>query len=90
MRTLYSIIFILLFTGSLNAKDDTIYIQNQKIKLGVNLGLGGKKDAPTGYCAPVPKEILDHNTTYNHSFSLCIGSLTQIKRMATYNQEKKD
>lgn len=91
MRTLYYIIFIVLFTDSLNAKDDIIYIQNQETKPGVNLGLDGTKDAPSGYSAPpVLKEILDHNITYNYIFSSCVGSLTRIKIMATVNQEKKD
>tara|TARA_R110002050_G_scaffold300670_1_gene471423 strand:- start:5773 stop:7089 length:1317 start_codon:yes stop_codon:yes gene_type:complete len=46
-------------------------------------GVGGTKDAPTGYCAPILKEILDHNIVYEYSFNLCVGSLEQIRSFAT-------
>jgi len=52
-------------------------------------GVGGTKDAPTGYCAPILKEILDHNIVYDYSYSLCVGSLEQIRNMASENKNNQ-
>ena len=52
-------------------------------------GIGDTKDAPTGYCAPILKEILDHNIVYDYSYSLCLGSLKQIRNMASENKHNQ-
>ncbi len=36
---------------------------------------GGPKDNPTGYIAPVRKEILDHNIVYEYRYILAVGTL---------------
>jgi hypothetical protein len=53
-------------------------------------GVGGTKDAPTGYCAPILKEILDHNIVYDYSCNLCVGSLKQIRNFAIENRKIKE
>lgn len=50
-------------------------------------GVGGTKDAPTGYYAPILKEILDHNIVYDYSYNLCVGSLQEIRKMSTENRK---
>jgi hypothetical protein len=49
-------------------------------------GVGGTKAPATGYCAPILKEVIDHNITYDYSFNLCLGSLNQIRKLATGNR----
>lgn len=43
-------------------------------------GAGGPKDGPTGYIAPLHREILDHNITYDYRYVLILGSLTDIRQ----------
>ena len=50
-------------------------------------GKGGTKDVPTGYCAPVLKEILDHNIVYDYSYNLIIGSLQEIRAFSIQNKK---
>jgi len=45
-------------------------------------GRGGTNDSPTGYIAPLHTEILDHNITYDYSYSLILGSLKDIRDYA--------
>jgi hypothetical protein len=49
---------------------------------------GGPADDPTGYIAPVRKEILDHNLVFEYRYSLVLGSLTSIRKEA-YKQQPK-
>jgi len=49
-------------------------------------GVGGTKDSPTGYCAPILKEILDHNIVYDYSYNLCVGTLQDIRNMSAKNR----
>ena len=43
---------------------------------------GGPRDDPTGYIAPVRKEILDHNIVYEYQYGLVLGSLEEIRAQA--------
>ena len=52
-------------------------------------GVGGTKDAPTGYCAPILKDVLDDNSAYDYSYKLCVGSLDQIRNMASANKNNQ-
>jgi len=45
-------------------------------------GRGGTRDSPTGYIAPLHTEILDHNITYDFSYTLILGSLNDIRGYA--------
>ena len=45
-------------------------------------GSGGTNDSPTGYIAPLHTEILDHNITYDYSYTLILGSLKEIRSYA--------
>lgn len=45
-------------------------------------GAGGPKDSPTGYIAPLHREIIDHNIRYEYSYHLVVGSLDEIRRQA--------
>lgn len=45
-------------------------------------GRGGTKDAPTGYIAPLGKEELDHNISYDFAYVLVVGNLQQIREVA--------
>ena len=45
-------------------------------------GAGGTNDSPTGYIAPLHTEILDHNITYEYSYTLILGSLEEIRDYA--------
>ena len=38
--------------------------------------------SPTGYIAPVRKEILDHNIVYEYRYELALGSLDEIRAAA--------
>lgn len=42
-------------------------------------GFGGAKDEPTGYIAPLHKEILDWNIDYVFSYVLIVDTLTNIR-----------
>jgi hypothetical protein len=42
-------------------------------------GTGGPKDAPTGYIAPLHKDILDWNIEYQFSYVLIVDTLTGIR-----------
>jgi len=42
-------------------------------------GAGGPKDGPTGYIAPIRREILDHNIEYSYDYVLILGSLEEIR-----------
>ncbi len=44
---------------------------------------GGSGDNPTGYIAPVRKEILDHNIVYEYHYQLALGTLDEIRAVAT-------
>lgn len=44
-----------------------------------NPGTGGPKDNPTGYIAPISREILDHNIQYEYEYRLIAGSVDQIR-----------
>ena len=43
---------------------------------------GGSRDNPTGYIAPVRKEILDHNIVYEYRYQLVLGTLNEIRAVA--------
>jgi hypothetical protein len=43
---------------------------------------GGPKDNPTGYIAPIRKEILDYNIAYEYEYTLIIGTLKEIRAYA--------
>lgn len=45
-------------------------------------GVGGTTDSPTGYFAPLHTEIIDHNITYEYSYTLILGSLDEIRAHA--------
>ncbi len=47
---------------------------------------GGPKDNPTGYIAPVRKEILDHNIVYEYRYILAVGTLEEIRAAAAANR----
>lgn len=49
---------------------------------------GGVKDDPCGYIAPIHNEILDHNIVYDYSYTLVLGSLSDIRAYAL--QHKPD
>ncbi|MFD1143762.1 hypothetical protein ACFQ4C_21720 [Larkinella insperata] len=40
---------------------------------------GGSKDISTGYISPVNVEVLDHNITYEYTYSLILGTVDQIR-----------
>lgn len=42
-------------------------------------GVGGPKDAPTGYIAPTRREILDHNIVYDYHYELILGTVDEIR-----------
>lgn len=46
-------------------------------------GRGGPKDNPTGYIAPIRREILDHNLVYEYAYFVTLGTLEQIRGVAT-------
>ena len=49
---------------------------------------GGPKDDPTGYIAPVRKEVLDHNIVYEYRYILAVGTLEEIRAAASANRVK--
>ncbi len=48
--------------------------------------VGGPKDDPTGYIAPVRREILDHNIVYEYEYILTVGTLDEIRAVAVANR----
>jgi len=42
-------------------------------------GAGGPADDPTGYIAPLQREILDTNIVYNYTYYLILGTVSQIR-----------
>ncbi len=42
-------------------------------------GTGGPTDGSTGYIAPIGKEILDHNISYEYEYTLIVGTLGDIR-----------
>ncbi|MDA0347194.1 MAG: hypothetical protein O3C43_08670 [Verrucomicrobia bacterium] len=42
-------------------------------------GMGGPKDGPTGYIAPLHDDILDHNIQYEYSYQLIAGTIEEIR-----------
>lgn len=51
-------------------------------------GQGGPKDDPTGYIAPVRREILDHDITYEYRYALVLGTLEEIRAYAVAHRIK--
>lgn len=45
-------------------------------------GAGGPLDPQTGYFAPLRREILDHDITYQYQYALIVGSVEQIRAYA--------
>jgi hypothetical protein len=43
---------------------------------------GGSRDDPTGYIAPVRREILDHNIAYEYEYLIVLGALSEIRSAA--------
>ena len=50
-------------------------------------GTGGTNDSATGYLAPLQTEILDHNIVYEYSYTLILGSLSEIRNYALEQRE---
>lgn len=42
-------------------------------------GKGGPKDGPTGYIAPLHREIIDYNIDYSYNYVLILGTLQEIR-----------
>jgi len=53
-------------------------------------GKGGPKDGPTGYYAPLRREILDHNIEYAYEYTLILGRLDEIREFVYDNAPKKN
>jgi len=53
-------------------------------------GNGGPKDAPTGYIAPLHKDILDWNIQYTYNYVLIVDKLEAIRNYVYEHTEKKD
>ena len=51
-------------------------------------GRGGPKDGPTGYIAPLHREILDHNIDYDYRYVLILDDLASIRRYIYEHTEK--
>lgn len=45
-------------------------------------GRGATHDSSTGYMAPLHTEVLDHNITYDYSYVLIVGDLSDIRAYA--------
>ena len=43
-------------------------------------GKGGPEDGPTGYYAPLRREILDHDIEYAYEYTLILGQLDAIRQ----------
>ncbi|MEQ8763641.1 MAG: hypothetical protein RL885_06930 [Planctomycetota bacterium] len=48
-------------------------------------GVGGPADGATGYIAPLHTEVIDAQITYEYAFILILGTLSQIRELATAN-----
>ncbi len=53
-------------------------------------GKGGPKDAPTGYIAPLHKDILDWNIEYTYNYVLIVDSLDAIRKYVYEHRETDD
>ncbi|MFC1636512.1 hypothetical protein ACFL5Z_16905, partial [Planctomycetota bacterium] len=53
-------------------------------------GKGGPKDGPTGYYAPLRREILDHNIEYAYEYTLILGQLDEIRQFVYDNAPRKN
>jgi hypothetical protein len=53
-------------------------------------GKGGPKDGPTGYYAPLRREILDHNIEYAYEYTLILGQLDEIRQFVYDNAPKEN
>jgi hypothetical protein len=53
-------------------------------------GQGGPKDGPTGYYAPLRREILDHNIEYAYDYTLILGQLGAIRQFVYDHAAKKN
>jgi hypothetical protein len=42
-------------------------------------GEGGPKDGPTGYIAPIRREIIDHNLVHEYGYALLLGDRREIR-----------
>lgn len=51
---------------------------------------GGPHDDPTGYLAPVRREVLDHNIVYEYEYVLILGQLPAIRRYVRTHRSKTD
>ena len=52
------------------------------------MGSGGMHDSPTGYIAPVRREIIDHNIQHEYSYTLIVGDLKSIRRYVTEHAQR--
>ncbi len=52
-------------------------------------GAGEPKDGPTGYIAPVRREILDHNIEYAYDYVLIVGTLDAIRKHVYDHADKE-
>lgn len=46
------------------------------------IGVGGPKDASTGYISPFQMDILDHDIVYTYTYSLIVGDVDTIRERA--------
>jgi hypothetical protein len=51
-------------------------------------GVGGPKDAPTGYIAPLQEETLDYNIDCEYNYTLIVGSLGAIREFVVRHSTK--
>jgi len=51
-------------------------------------GAGGPHDDPTGYIAPVLKEMIDWNVDYDYRYTLILGKLDEIRKYV-YDRAKR-
>ncbi len=51
-------------------------------------GRGDTHDVQTGYISPLQTEILDHNITYDYSYTLILGNLGDIRSYAVQNAQR--
>lgn len=52
-------------------------------------GTGGPRDNPTGYLAPIFREVLDHNIVYEYTYHLVLGNLPDIRARAVQLQGRE-
>ncbi len=53
------------------------------------MGIGGPKDANTGYIAPYSNEILDHDIVFTYDYSLIVGTVPEIRAHAAQLQARQ-